>query len=213
MKLFSTVGVAGLVLMALSSMCMAAYSEITVEQLDKAIPDRAGANSCASTDTPDECATNAAAAKAISAAMSKYKVTSRGELVALISLMAFESSDWQYNTNHFPGRPGQGTRAMLMYNFIYEYAKYLYPSKVQSNVVASQNTAVMNNVRSIVLNDNDSFGSAFWYLANVAPAFHNKPDKLRDGNVDDVVDYITNGVKTTWTPDREEVWRRVNDAL
>jgi hypothetical protein len=32
-----------------------------------------------------------------------YKVTSKAEQAAIVSLMAFETEDFKYNKNHFPG--------------------------------------------------------------------------------------------------------------
>ncbi|KAJ2896899.1 hypothetical protein GGI21_005000, partial [Coemansia aciculifera] len=141
-------------------------------------------------------------------------ITKRSEVVAVIALMAFESGSWQYNTNHYPGRPGQGTRAMLMYNFIQPYATALHPTAAAQALAGGAATdAVLNNVRALVLNDNDSFGSGFWYLVNHAAAYHNAADKLRDGNFDDFKDYVVNGVGAGWDDGRQTIWEAVNSAI
>ncbi|KAJ2016579.1 hypothetical protein GGI03_005153 [Coemansia sp. RSA 2337] len=199
-------------LVAVAGLCIRdSTTAITLDQLNKAIPVRASDSSCSSVSTPDECAPNSRAVKAINAAISKYGVTQRGEIVALISLMAYESANWQYNVNHFPGRPGQGTRAMLMYNFIEQYAQALYPS--EATLAVGSSTEALNNVRALVLNDNDSFGSAFWYLVNKASGYHAKADKLRSGNADDFKDYIVNGVGAGWDDTRHTIWETVNSAF
>ncbi|KAJ2003979.1 hypothetical protein GGI04_000656 [Coemansia thaxteri] len=199
---------------AVAGLCNgAASTAITLDQLNKAIPARASDGSCASVSTPSECAPNSRAVVAINAAIAKYGVTKRGEIVALVSLMATESADWQYNINHYPGVPGQGTRAMLMYNFVQQYAQSLYPSQVTQALAGGSSTAAMNNVRALVLNDNDSFGSAFWYLTTQAASYHNNATRLRSGNASDFKNYVVNGVRASWSSDRQATWKAVNAAL
>ncbi|KAJ5972777.1 uncharacterized protein N7479_002695 [Penicillium vulpinum] len=65
--------------------------------------------SCTKAPAKGECATAKQAAKFISKSFDKYKVTSQAEQAAIISLMAFESEDFKYNKNHFPGVAGQGS--------------------------------------------------------------------------------------------------------
>ncbi|KAJ2724789.1 hypothetical protein GGI07_001750 [Coemansia sp. Benny D115] len=200
---------------SLSALCTGANAEgITLAQLNKAVPSRASDSSCVSVSTPDECAPNSRAVVAINNAIAKYGVTGRGEIAALIALMAYESADWQYNINHFPGRPGQGTRAMLMYNFIEQYSKQVHAQDAGKVLAAGAGTdASKNSVRSLVLNDNDSFGAAFWYLVTVAPSYHNNLGKLRFGNADDFKDYVVNGVGAGWDSNRQSIWETVNRAL
>lgn len=66
-------------------------------------------NSCADAPAAGECATASTAAKYFSQSLQTYKVTSKAEQAAIISLMAFESDEFKYNKNHFPGTPGQGS--------------------------------------------------------------------------------------------------------
>ncbi|KAJ1799902.1 hypothetical protein LPJ59_001506 [Coemansia sp. RSA 2399] len=187
-----------------------AATTITLDQLNNAIPDRVGSSSCATS----ECATNTQALSSINKAIAAYGVTQMGEITALISLMAYESGDWLYNINHYPGRAGQGTRAMLMYSFVSEYANQLHPADATKVLAAGAVTdAVENNVRALVLNDDDSFGSAFWYLVNHAAAYHGNDSHLRVGNFADFKDYVTNGVGAGWDDSRQTVWERVNSAL
>ncbi|KAJ2732411.1 hypothetical protein IW152_003806 [Coemansia sp. BCRC 34962] len=187
--------------------------QLTQKQLDAAIPARAGSGSCASVSTPDECATNDKALVAINKALTKYGITRHSEAVAVIALMAYESGSWQYNTNHFPGRAGQGTRAMLMFNFVESYAKSLHPEEATKALAGGITDASMNSVRGLVLNDNDSFGSGFWYLVTHAVAYHNSAGKLRDGNLDDFKDYVVSGVGASWDSTRQTIWEAVNSAV
>ncbi|KAJ2559662.1 hypothetical protein EV175_000236 [Coemansia sp. RSA 1933] len=212
MKIISRSIALGLILAPLVAMLPAAgaATTITLDQLNKAIPDRAGAGSCATS----ECATNTQALASINKAISTYGVTQMGEITALVSLMAYESSDWLYNINHYPGRAGQGTRAMLMYNFISEYASNLHPTDTTTALAAGTLTDnVMNSVRALVLDNDDSFGSAFWYLVNHAAEYHGNDSHLRLGNFADFQDYVVNGVGAGWDDGRKTVWERVNTAL
>ncbi|KAJ1721053.1 hypothetical protein LPJ53_004383 [Coemansia erecta] len=189
--------------------------QLTLDELNAAIPARAASDSCASVSFPDECATNDQALPAINAALSTYGITKRSEAVAVIALMAFESDSWQYNINHYPGRAGQGTKAMLMSNFVTEYAEQLHAADAQS--VTSQaadpsSDDTVNALRALVLNDNDSFGSGFWYLVNKAAAYHNS-DKLQDGDLASFQDYVVNGVGASWDDSRGTIWSTVNSAI
>lgn len=66
-------------------------------------------NTCDNAPAKGECATAKQAAKFTSESFTTYKVTSKAEQAAIISLMAFESGDFKYNKNHFPGVAGQGS--------------------------------------------------------------------------------------------------------
>ncbi|KAJ2849726.1 hypothetical protein IWW36_002418 [Coemansia brasiliensis] len=185
--------------------------QLTEAKLDAAVPKAKGQGLCTgASDT--SCANNKRAIVALNNAAKTYGITERSEMVAIISLMAYESGSWQYNINVSPGRAGQGTKAMLMYNFIYEYAKELYPSKVQDAWENTEDESTMNQVRELVLNDNDSFGSGFWYLVNKASSYHNSK-KLVDGDLDSFKQYCETAVGATWDESRGQIWETVNNAL
>lgn len=67
-------------------------------------------SSCDDAPAEGECATAKQAAKFASQSFDTYKVTSKGEQAAVLSLMAFETLDFKYNKNHFPGVAGQGSK-------------------------------------------------------------------------------------------------------
>ena len=69
-------------------------------------------SSCDDAPAKGECATAKQAAKFTSQSFDTYKVTSKAEQAAILSLMAFESGDFKYNKNHFPGVAGQGSKQM-----------------------------------------------------------------------------------------------------
>lgn len=67
-------------------------------------------SSCATAQFASECRTAAQAVGPISASFITYNITDPGEQAAILSTISFESDDFQYQINHFPGVPGQGTR-------------------------------------------------------------------------------------------------------
>jgi hypothetical protein len=66
-------------------------------------------NTCDNPPAVGECATAKTAATYTSQSFDTYGVTSKAEQAAVLSLMAFESLDFKYNKNHFPGVAGQGS--------------------------------------------------------------------------------------------------------
>ena len=72
--------------------------------------------SCDNAPAEGECATAKQAAKFTSQSFDTYKVTSKAEQAAIISLMAFETDDFKYNKNHFPGVAGQGSEYQIYSN-------------------------------------------------------------------------------------------------
>jgi len=66
--------------------------------------------SCSGASFPEECADAKTAAAALNSSFEKYNITSIGEVSALVAYTLFESGSYKYKQNHFPGRPGQGTR-------------------------------------------------------------------------------------------------------
>jgi len=94
-------------------------------------------------------------------------------MAAILSLIAFESGDFKYNINHFPGRAGQGTRNMQMPSFNLEYAREVQ-SDALSKVTAATSTDglsddQLNAIRALVLPDEFSFASAAWFLVRKCP--------------------------------------------
>lgn len=66
-------------------------------------------NTCDNAPAAGECATAKTAAKYTAQSFDTYRVTNKAEQAAVLSLMAFESLDFKYNKNHFPGVAGQGS--------------------------------------------------------------------------------------------------------
>ncbi|KAF3938727.1 hypothetical protein ABW19_dt0201077 [Dactylella cylindrospora] len=129
-----------------------------------------GSSSCAGASFQEECRTAVQAAPFVSKAFSDFNINTIGERAALLSLMIFESGNFQFNRNHYPGRPGQGTKAMLMPNFIVSYAQsFGSTDSIQAGLNAanidSASDSVKNEVLALVLGDDKTFASAAWFYS------------------------------------------------
>jgi len=164
-----------------------------------------GAASCAGAPFPDECRTADQAAPHISNAFSKYGITTPAEQAALIALMLYESGEFKYNKNHFPGVPGQGTRNMQSPTFNSKYATDLFGA--QAVTQAGSPTAVLN----LVLGDAESFASAAWFVTTQCSATFRQG--LQAGTQQGWESYLTNCIGTTVNADRNAYWTKTVAAL
>lgn len=172
-------------------------------------------NTCSGAPVPDQCATNAQAAPYLISAMAKYEIFSVPEIAAVLSVVAFESGDFKYNTNVYPGRPGQGTRNMQMANYNLLYAKSIpaLSSKLSAITTASTTSGLsddqLNQIRALVLPDEYSWASAAWFLttncASIRPA-------LQAGGQAGFEAYM-GCLGVTATSDRLAYWTRANAAF
>lgn len=114
-----------------------------------------------------ECRTAEQAAPHIAASMETHGIYSVNEMAAVIALMAFESVDFRFKHNVFPGRAGQGTANMQMPNFNLLYAKSIpaVQAKVaQFTTTAGLSDADLNFILAQVQPDEFNFGSGAWFL-------------------------------------------------
>ncbi|KAF7322159.1 hypothetical protein MKEN_00740100 [Mycena kentingensis (nom. inval.)] len=183
---------------------------------------------CSAASFPDECRNATQAAPFVDKAFADFGINTAGEKAALLSLMLFESGGFAFNVNHFPepGRPGQGTRNMMNFPFILQYA-------LDTPAVADQATALVGAnittpdavppetqtaVRELVLTDEFSFASAAWFYKNSG-----SNDKCQDipglvaglqaGTEDGWTNYITQCVGTTAEEDRKAGWQKALDLF
>jgi hypothetical protein len=184
-------GLAALTAAAPTSFVARQTADVTIEQLTAVAPLSA---SCASAPFPDECADASRAAPAISAGFAKYGITAPAEKAALIALMVYESGSFQFNKNHYPGNPGQGTKNMQSAAFNVAYAADLGMS-------AADGVSAL----AAVSGDNETFGSAAWFVTKNCPAFR---AGLQAGTPEGWTAYLTQCVGTTDTPDRDVVWQQ-----
>ncbi|KAE9403093.1 hypothetical protein BT96DRAFT_878919 [Gymnopus androsaceus JB14] len=180
----------------------------------------------------DECRTAAQALPFVNKAFSDYNITTVGEKAALLSLMAFESEGFQFNVNHFPspGTPGQGTRNLMEFPFVYQYALSipflstqilaLAPSSSDSaSASVSISPTTKDAILALVLNDGLSFASAMWFYTQSGTT---KTGCLEiPGMVQDLQaqtekgweNYITQCVGTTVTEGRRQSYLQTLDIL
>jgi hypothetical protein len=193
-------------------------SSITAEQL---IAIDAAVASCDNEPIAGECRDAKEAAPFINASFDKYEITSVGEKAALLSLIFFETGALKYDRNHFPapGRPGQGTRNLMMFPGVWQYASTLPETADKAKALLPSGNAdsatdeQKNAVRELVLGDELSFASAAWYY------------KTNCGNDAAIVEglkaetqagweaYITKCVYTTAAPERQTSWAKALEVL
>jgi hypothetical protein len=155
---------------------------------------------------PGECADATTAAAAISASFAQYGIKTAGEQAALIAIMDFETAGFKYNKNHFPGRPGQGTRNMQMEPFNQKYAADVMPTAA----------ALTGDALTTALNAdvNISFGSAAWYLTKGGAACTQAiRDGLAAGTKVGWDAYLTTCVGTTAAAERDIPWVAAKTVL
>jgi len=138
---------------------------ITADVIQAIAPQSA---SCDGAPKPAECRTAQQATPHIINAFKTYKITTAGEMAALVSLMAYESGDFKYQNNYFPapGNPGQGTRNMQSAAFNVQYAQSIPALGVGNGASASSMSATqLNEIRAgVTAVDDYDFGSAAWFL-------------------------------------------------
>lgn len=171
-----------------------------------------------------ECRTAAQAAPFINAAHSKFCITTKGEMAALVSLQSFESVQFKFQRNQ-AGNPGQGTHNEMNFPFIYQYALdtpqtkdaalKLVPLGTDINTV-SNNTK--NAVLDLMLADDLSFASAAWFLKRSAITSGTACDQSIIDGLKAATEvgweaYITKCVRTTVTDDRKAVYNAALAAL
>ncbi|KAJ5752280.1 hypothetical protein N7520_009197 [Penicillium odoratum] len=163
---------------------------------------------CDNPPAEGECATAQQAAKYSSQAFDDYQVTSKAEQAAVISLMAFESGDFKYNKNHFPGTPGQGTRNMQSPAFNKKYANSISALKDQIPAVADSPADLLDLLRG---DETYDFGSGAWFLTTQCSK--DVRTALQGGDESGWQRYISECVGTSVTDARKEYWQRAVKAL
>jgi len=197
-------------------------AEVTAAQLVAIAPKSA---SCINvTSFADECRTADQASPFINAAFAQFHTQSLGQKAALLSLIAFETGEFRFNINHFPGRPGQGTRNQMMFPFVWKYAldvpevasqaQSFAPTLSVSSTVDELNNApnaTKDAVLDLVLPDKFTWASASWFLttqcnATIATA-------LDSGTEAGWETYITKCIFTTVTAERKAYYTAALAAL
>lgn len=151
-------------------------SLITADALKKIAPK---SETCAGAKFPEECSTADDAVAPLNAAFAQYEITNPWEITAVLSLIIFETEGFKFAKNHFPGRPGQGTRNMQMWNYNWEYVLSITASDdvALSTAVGNQDKAaisadpdavsddIKNKVLDLLLQEPEAaWSSGAWYL-------------------------------------------------
>ncbi|KAI4843793.1 hypothetical protein E4T44_06553 [Aureobasidium sp. EXF-8845] len=125
--------------------------------------------SCTEAQYPVECATATEASPWVNLAFHTFGIHEFGTQAALLSLMLYESGSFEYNINHYPGVPGQGTRNMQSPAFNLKYAQWLAANMTGSGISSQEvdEAEKEGSVRVLALVNGDrwSFASASWFLA------------------------------------------------
>ncbi|KAJ5921497.1 hypothetical protein N7466_009823 [Penicillium verhagenii] len=163
---------------------------------------------CDNPPAEGECATAEQAAKFASQSFDDYQVTSKAEQAAVISIMAFESGDFKYNKNHFPGTPGQGTRNMQSPAYNKKYADSISALKDQIPAVENSPADLLDLLRD---NETYDFGSGAWFLTTQCSK--DVRTALQAGDENGWQRYISECVGTSVTDDRKAYWQRAVKTL
>jgi hypothetical protein len=181
---------------------------LTAENIVAVAPKTA---SCNGADFPEECADATRAAAAINKSFDTYKITEVGEKAALTAYMLFESGEFKYSKNHFPGRPGQGTRMMAMPPYVKKYATSVAGAEAVATAEATGGDAGLTAILALVNGDDEkSFGAAAWFLTSSCTP------KVRAGLVAQTTEgwhaFLTECVGTT-VDGRDDYWTATKKAM
>ncbi|DAA74549.1 TPA_exp: Uncharacterized protein A8136_3307 [Trichophyton benhamiae CBS 112371] len=155
-----------------------------------------------------QCRSASQAAEPIIHSFEKYKITSKPEMAAILSLIALESGEFKYQKNVFPGRPGQGTRNMQMPNFNALYAKSIPELAAKIGPKTNNVDAVLDMLLS---KDDYDFGSAAWFLTTqCTPAVRTA---LQSGSEEGWSKYLTECIGTTAADERKKYWTKAMESV
>lgn len=186
-----------------------ATGSITADLLAQIAPATA---SCSGAPFPEECADATTAAAALNKSFNTYGIKTAGEKAALVAYTLFESGDYKYSKNHFPGRPGQGTRMMAMPPFIAKYATAVAGADAVATASAAGGDAALVAILDLVNSDDEkSFGSAAWFYSTQCS------DSVKAGVKAETVDgwhnFLTACVGTTAAEERDTSWVAAKAAI
>jgi hypothetical protein len=198
---------------------------VTPDQILKTDPRTAD---CNVQTFPGECVTAAQFAGPLSDSFQQFDITTVGEKAALLSLILFETGGLKANRNHFPtpGNPGQGTRNLMNFPFIFKYtldipalaplAEATLPGLTRDSTfdqLTAVDPAMKNAILNLVLDEPNSAASAAWFLKQSGVCDQSIVDGLKAGTEAGWETYITKCVGTTVTPDRLALYNAAKSAL
>jgi hypothetical protein len=166
--------------------------------------------SCDGAPFPEECDSASVAALNIAQSFSLFNIDSFGTQAALVAIMLFESGDFKYKINHFPGVAGQGTRNMQSPAFNSKYADWIVANGQDASITQGSVAATANNpaaLLDLINTDQWSFASAAWFVSTQCDA--SQIQALGDESQASFEAYLTGCVGTTVTEDRIAGWEKV----
>jgi hypothetical protein len=166
--------------------------------------------SCDGAPFPQECATASVAAPNIGQSFSLFNIDSFGAQAALVAIILFESGDFRYKINHYPGVAGQGTRNMQSPAFNAKYADWIVANGQDTSITQESVADVANDpgtLLDLINTGNWDFASAAWFLTTQCDA--SQVQALGDGSQESFESYLTQCVGTTVTDDRIAGWEKV----
>ncbi|ETS86699.1 hypothetical protein PFICI_00527 [Pestalotiopsis fici W106-1] len=197
---------AGSALAAPSAKVVAPRSSSAADLILAIAPDSA---SCDSSN--DECRTNVQAAPLLIDAFDKYDIRTTAEIAGILSLMAYESVNFAYKRNKSPGRPGQGTANMQMFDYNVKYAATLSDLTTQVAALGTITTDDgKNQLLDLVVDDQYNFGSGPWFYSTQCTDAQRTA--LQKGDDDGFAQYMA-CVGVTVTDDRNAYWTRAKTAF
>jgi len=178
-----------------------ASRQTTSLTLDGLLTIAPNSQTCASAPYPSECRTASQALPYITTSFSTYGITHPAVQAALVSLMAYESGEFVYNQNYFPGVPGQGTRNMQSptYNALYAASLGLGQSAAGAELMQAVGADVY------------SFASAAWFVTSQC-AFAVR-EEMWSGSRAAWEAYLTGCVGTAVDAGRVAYWERAMGAF
>ncbi|KAI1467536.1 uncharacterized protein F4812DRAFT_429916 [Daldinia caldariorum] len=113
-----------------------------------------------------ECVTADVIGPLLVSHMQQYGIYNPAQMAGIIALTAFESVEYTFKHNVSPGRPGQGTSNMQMFNFNLKYAQSIPELKDKvAGITEDAPDDKKNEVLSLVNDNKYNFGSGPWYFS------------------------------------------------
>ncbi|KAJ1973611.1 hypothetical protein H4R34_005015 [Dimargaris verticillata] len=190
--------------------------QVTLDQLKASMLKAAKTDCSTATKHKEECRTLDQALKPLNDAFTKYGLTTRGQVAAVLSILDFESEGFQFSTNLM--NKGQGTFAQLMYPHIKTYAQSIPELKAKLDEIAQTDSTLesdesMDAVLKLVIVDDYSFASAAWFLAKSPECPKDTMKTLESETEDAYKMYLEKCIQTTVTDERITGWKHTMAGL
>ncbi|KAI0233880.1 hypothetical protein L0F63_001560 [Massospora cicadina] len=163
----------------------------------------------------------------IQRALNQYNLVTPEQMAFYISVISVETANLSYNRNHFPGRPGQGTRSMMMPDNLHVFFKSspkILKDHPELTQIAEKSTKDMSNVDkekllNVLMQDEYSFLPGAWWISEggeklMKPNCNHFKSKLTQGASKSTIDDLnTNCLGVGEDPTRFMAYRRALKAV